>query len=86
MPTCCSAAPSLPPPTWATLVVIRDVTQQRQLESVRRDFVANVSHELKTPLADIVAVETLQRQRLEDPDNRGKFLDRIGKQAQRLPR
>jgi signal transduction histidine kinase/HAMP domain-containing protein len=47
-------------PDGGTLLVLRDVTALRRLEHVRRDFVANVSHELKTPLTSIVGyAETL---------------------------
>jgi two-component system phosphate regulon sensor histidine kinase PhoR len=67
------------------VLVFHDLTELRRLEGVRRDFVANVSHELKTPVAAIVGlVETL----LEDEDmpaeTRQRFLQRAGEQARRL--
>jgi two-component system, OmpR family, phosphate regulon sensor histidine kinase PhoR len=59
----------------------------RKLERVRQDFVANVSHELKTPLAAIQAtVETLLDGALNDPDHNIHFLDRIRENADRLYR
>jgi two-component system phosphate regulon sensor histidine kinase PhoR len=61
-----------------------DLTEVRRLEGVRRDFVANVSHELKTPLTSIRGyVETLLSDDL-DPDLRKQFLDVIQKNADRL--
>jgi signal transduction histidine kinase len=71
----------------ATLVVIRDVTQQRRLESVRRDFVANASHELKTPAATIqAAAETLRRAAEEDPAAVPRFAQQLEREAVRLSR
>ena len=71
----------------ATLVVIRDVTQQRQLESVRRDFVANASHELKTPAATIqAAAETLRRAAEDDPAAVPRFAQQLEREAVRLSR
>lgn len=69
----------------ATLIVLHEVTRLRQLERVRTDFVANVSHELKTPITTIRgAVETLQDGALEDPENARVFLDMIARQSTRL--
>jgi two-component system phosphate regulon sensor histidine kinase PhoR len=66
------------------LVVLNDVTAMRKLENVRRDFVANVSHELKTPITSIRGfVETL-RQGIDDPRKTDEFLEIVEKQAGRL--
>jgi two-component system, OmpR family, sensor histidine kinase SenX3 len=71
----------------ATLVVIRDVTNQRRLEAVRRDFVANASHELKTPAATIQAVaETLGRAATDDPEAVARFASQLEREAVRLSR
>jgi two-component system phosphate regulon sensor histidine kinase PhoR len=67
------------------LLVINDVTRLRRLENVRRDFVANVSHELKTPITSIMGfVETLSEGALDDPETARAFLERIGRNADRL--
>ncbi len=66
------------------LIVLHDLTRLRQLESVRRDFVANVSHELKTPITAIRgAVETLIDAEVTDPVG-SRFLQIIFKQSERL--
>jgi len=65
------------------LIVLHDLTRLRQLEAVRRDFVANVSHELKTPITAIRgAVETLLDESADDASQR--FLQIIFKQSERL--
>ena len=77
----------IPAADGATLVVIRDVTQQRQLEDVRRDFVANASHELKTPAATIQAVaETLGQAAADDPAAVPRFASQLEHEAVRLSR
>jgi signal transduction histidine kinase len=69
------------------LLVLHDVTEVRRLEAVRRDFVANVSHELKTPLTSIVGyAETLVHDSLADPETTRRFLDVILANAQRMQR
>jgi signal transduction histidine kinase len=71
----------------ATLVVVRDVKQQRRLEAVRRDFVANASHELKTPAATIQAVaETLGQAAGDDPEAVPRFASQLEREAVRLSR
>ena len=67
------------------VLVLHDVTDLRRLESLRHEFVSNVSHELKTPLAAISAyAEILLDGALEDPDINRSFVSRIGEQADRL--
>ncbi len=67
------------------LVVLNDVTMMHRLEKVRTDFVANVSHELKTPVTSIKGfVETLLDGALEDTEDAKRFLKIIGRQANRL--
>jgi len=69
----------------ATLIVFHDITRLRMLENIRRDFVANVSHELKTPITSIKGfVETLLAGAKNDPEEAGHFLRIIDKQADRL--
>ena len=67
------------------LIVIHDITEIRNLERVRSDFVANVSHEIKTPLTSIKGfVETLLEGALEDKENSRHFLQIIRDHADRL--
>ncbi len=67
------------------VVVIRDITRMRKLEDMRRDFVANVSHEIKTPVTAIkTAVETLAAQSDSFPPPLRRFLEIIGRHADRL--
>jgi two-component system phosphate regulon sensor histidine kinase PhoR len=67
------------------VVVVNDVTRLRRLEAVRSDFVANVSHELKTPVTSIKGfAETLADGAIDDPDAGRRFLRIIAGQADRL--
>jgi two-component system phosphate regulon sensor histidine kinase PhoR len=67
------------------LVVLNDVTRLRRLENTRKDFVANVSHELKTPITSIKGfVETLREGAIDDSKNAHRFLDIIAKQTDHL--
>ena len=69
------------------VLVLHDITELRRLERVRRDFVANVSHEFKTPLTAIQGfAETLLGGALEDKANRRRFIEIIREHARRLAR
>lgn len=67
------------------VIVLNDVTRLRSLENMRKDFAANVSHELKTPITSIQGfVETLLDGAADDPKQARKFLDIIAKHTERL--
>lgn len=72
-------------PEHGVVVSLDDTSRLKKLESLRRDFVANVSHELKTPLAAIKGyVETMQDDPQMPTPTRVRFLDRIARQTERL--
>ena len=75
-------------PNGGALLVVRDVTKLRRLETVRRDFVANVSHELKTPLTSIVGyAETLAAEAGAGPPSQTEqFAQTILNNARRMQR
>ena len=67
------------------VIVLNDITEMQRLESIRRDFVANVSHELKTPVASIKGfVETLLDGAVDDPFDARRFLGIVSRQSDRL--
>ena len=67
------------------VMVLHDVTEIRRLENVRRDFVANVSHELKTPITTIKGfVETLRDGAIDEPEQTDRFLAIVSRNADRL--
>ncbi|HET6715335.1 MAG TPA: ATP-binding protein [Actinomycetota bacterium] len=86
------------PPRWlrvtatpagegSVLVVVTDITDARRIETVRRDFVANASHELKTPAASIqAAAETLRSVVDDDPRAVTRFAAQLEREALRLSR
>lgn len=70
-----------------TLLALHDVTDMKRVEQMRVDFVANASHELKTPLASLSGfIETLQGPAKDDADAHERFLGIMGEQASRMQR
>ena len=70
-----------------TMIVFHDVTRLKKLERIRMDFVANVTHEIRTPLTAIIGyLETLQDGALDRPQDAKRFIDIILNQARRLNR
>lgn len=66
------------------VVVILDVTEQQSREELRREFSANVSHELKTPLTSISGYAEIMKNGLVQPADMGRFAEKIYMEAQRL--
>jgi two-component system sensor histidine kinase SenX3 len=66
------------------LVVIADKTEMRRLEEVRRDFVVNISHELKTPIGAVTLLAEAMNQAADDPETVRHFADRLSREAERL--
>ena len=86
-PTRLLRASALPTPDGSVVLVVEDVTQTRRLERTRRDFVANASHELKTPAASIqAAAETIRTAASEDPSVVPRFATQLEREAARLAR
>lgn len=74
-------------PRRGAVLVLHDITHLRRLERLRQDFIADVSHELKTPLACIqAAVETLVDGALHDPVHGIRFFGQIRENVERLDR
>ena len=70
-----------------TTIVLHDVTRLKRLEMARADFVANVTHEIKTPLTAILGfIETLEEGAIDEKETARKFLQIIHKHAERLNR
>ena len=69
---------------WGAVVVILDVTEQQNREELRREFTANVSHELKTPLTSISGYAEIMKSGLVQAADMGRFSEKIYMEAQRL--
>ena len=69
------------------IIVLEDITLLKNLENMRRDFVANVSHELKTPITTIKGfIETIQVNKIDDPQTLERFYGIISEESDRLSR
>ena len=75
-----------PLPSGGSVLVIHDLTDMRRLEAMRRDFVANVSHELKTPLTSISGYAETLLSDSPDPETTRRFLSTIVSNARRMQR
>lgn len=75
---------SAPLGTGAILVLIDDLAEERRVDAVRRDFVANVSHELKTPVGALSLLAEAVLASSEDPDQVRHFAERMQLEAARL--
>jgi len=79
------AAPLATPTGRGAIAILHDTTELERLEQVRKDFVANVSHEMRTPLAGVIGyAETLLDGALEDEANKRRFVEIIRSNAVRL--
>jgi len=85
VPNVTGGGPRGPSGGAGAVIVLHDITRMRRLENVRRDFVANVSHELKTPTTSIQGfVEALLEKGADDPEQTKRYLEIIAKHSDRL--
>lgn len=66
------------------LVLVEDNTEARDFESIRRDFIANVTHEIKTPIGAIALLSEAMEGALDDPTRMHKFADSLRRETGRL--
>jgi two-component system phosphate regulon sensor histidine kinase PhoR len=81
-----TAAPAAGTAAHGVVLVLHDITELRRADQMRRDFVANVSHELRTPLTAIRGYVEALSEDDTSPDDRGRFLEIIGRHTQRMER
>ena len=74
------------PPPGPVALVLQDVTEARRVEAVRRDFVANVGHELKTPVGALSLLAEAMQDAADDPEAVQRFAVRMSREADRLGR
>ena len=72
--------------TMGVCLLLADVSEQRRLEAVRRDFVANVSHELKTPVGALTLLAEAIQDAADEPEMVARFAQRIQHEGSRLAR
>jgi two-component system sensor histidine kinase SenX3 len=66
------------------LVLVEDSTEERDFETIRRDFIANVTHEIKTPIGAIALLSEAMEGALDDPVQMHKFADSLRRETRRL--
>ena len=81
-----TAAPAAGAAAHGVVLVLHDITELRRVDQIRRDFVANVSHELRTPLTAIRGYVEALSEDDTSADDRGRFLEIIGRHTQRMER
>jgi two-component system, OmpR family, phosphate regulon sensor histidine kinase PhoR len=81
-----TAAPAAGTAAHGVVIVLHDITELRRADQIRRDFVANVSHELRTPLTAIRGYVEALAEDDASADDRGRFLEIIGRHTQRMER
>ncbi|MGX9348102.1 MULTISPECIES: sensor histidine kinase [unclassified Microbacterium] len=67
-----------------TLLIVRDISEQERLQQMRQDFIANTSHELKTPVGAIGLLAEAMESASDDPEQVRRFAARMSAEAQRL--
>lgn len=80
------AARVIPAGGGGTLVLASDLSESRLVDAVRQDFVANVSHELKTPVGALMLLAEAIETSRDDPDTLTRFTDQLRREASRLTR